>query len=262
MRRSPLKFLLVFILVAGIFVFINKNIGNKISLGFVPHYGQGSAGYIFTRLSVFKKTLSSMGTVSALVRKNMDLERNNLDLLSRLAETETLRNENEFLRKALKLSDKIKRDILIGNVYGWGSTPGGYSVLLNKGKADGISPGNIIISEEKVLIGTVEKTENGFSRILAVSDPGFRITAKVLGSETAGIASGALNDGLSFDLIVQDDEIKEGDTIVSSGNDTFPDSLIIGKVGKIELTENQLFKKVLIEPAMRTIILGPVIILK
>ena len=263
MNKSPLKLLLILVFSLGLLIFINRQFfDNKISFNFLPRYGQESSAYIFKKLSIFKNIAASLGTISNLVNRNIELEKTNSDLLSKISKMEITNSETSFLKKAVGIKEDIKSDLKIGNIYAWSLGPNGYSVLLNKGEADSISIGDILISEEKVLIGTVEKVENNFSRILTVIDPGFRITAKVIGSDTIGIANGALNDGLSFNLIVQDDKIAEGDVVVSSGNDIFPDSLIIGKVSKVELTENQLFKKVLIEPAMKDIILGSVIIIK
>ena len=134
--------------------------------------------------------------------------------------------------------------------------------MLNKGGADGISEGDIIVSDDKVLIGTVLEVAKGFSKVLVITDPKFKVTARVLGSNTSGIANGDLINGMKFNLIIHDDQINEGDMVVSSGNDTFPASLMIGKVKNVSLGESQLFKEVQIEPAMKDIILGRVIVLK
>src|SRR3989344_2413080 len=239
-QRSPLKLLLTLIFIVSLVIFINKQfLENKLSFGPISLYGQEPAVYTFRKLSEFKNIFSSIGTVSGLINRNLKLEKRNSELVSNIAELEALRLENDFLRKSLNISLKSKPELEVGNIYTWSFGPNGYSVLLNKGSRDGISTGNIIISEDKVLIGTVEKTETNFSRVLAITDPRFKITARVLGSDTAGIVNGTLHNSLSFNLIIQDDKIKEGDTVVSSGNDSFPDSLVIGRVSKIEVAEDQ-----------------------
>ena len=62
--------------------------------------------------------------------------------------------------------------------------------------------------------------------------------------------------------IVQTDEIKEGDTIVSSGNDLFPAGLIVGMVRHVQANETQLFKGVSVTPAIDEITLGKVLVIK
>ena len=183
MNRSPLKLLLSLILAVGVFVFLNKQFfNNKISFSFLPRYGQEKAAYIFNKLSVFRKIVGSIRTNSALIDRNIKLEERNNELVALLSEIETLKKENEFLKKNLNISDKIGRELEFGSIYSWSLNPNGYSVLLNKGKKHGILPGNIVIANEKVLIGTVEKVEDNFSQILTINDPKFKITARILGS--------------------------------------------------------------------------------
>ena len=112
------------------------------------------------------------------------------------------------------------------------------------------------------MVGQVRQVFKNFSKILFIADPNFKINAKVAGSDTVGIARGALKDGLLFDLIVQGDQIKEGDLIVSSGNDLMPSALNIGTVSLVEVNETKIFKKVKIMPAVNKIKLGRVLIIK
>ena len=263
MSRSPFKFLMILILVMVAFIFLNKNFfGNKISFNMIPNFGVNITSSIFGHLSGVKKVINSIGTISTLVNQKLELEKKNNELLSKLADLENLRSENIFLRKAFKISDDLGYDFQKASIYSWDVDSHGYNVMLNRGKADGISDGDIIISEDQVLMGIVYGVADDFSRILVVTDPRFKVTARVLSSNTTGIASGELTQDMSFNLIIHNDEIKEGDVVVSSGNDKFPPSLIIGKVDKVDIAENQLFKKVSIRPAMGDVVLGPVVVLK
>ena len=160
------------------------------------------------------------------------------------------------------LAQKEEREITYAGIFNVNLTPGGYNVLLNKGSRDGISEGDIVVSAGNVLIGRVQKVMDNFSRVLFVYDPAFKITGKILGSDVAGIARGALRDGMYLDLIVQADEIKEGDTLISAGDDMFPPALVIGQVDHVELNETQLFKKVRIKPAIQDGQIGKVIVIK
>lgn len=263
MTRSPLKLLIILILIFGSLVFFNKQFfNNKISFDFVPKFGQDAAAATFSKLAKTREIISSLKTISMLTNKNIELEQENLKLLSRLAETNNIALENEFLKKALKISNETRWDIKEASIYAWDFGPDGYTVLLNKGSNDGISEGDIIISDEKVLIGTVKEVGKNYSKVLVVVDPQFRVVARVLDSNTTGIATGALSGKMSFDLIIRDDEIHEGDVVVSSGNDIFPAALVIGKISKAIFSEAQLFQEVTIRPAIDDIVWGRVIILK
>lgn len=260
MSRSPLKLLIVLILVVSVFIFVNKRFfDNKISFAFIPKLESFS---VFNELSKLRKTFTSFGIVFDLMNKNTELEKNNHDLLSRVAQLEDLKSENIFLKKALKIYDDVHYELKVASIYSWNLNPEGYVVILNKGTDGGISQGDTVVSEDKVLIGTIYETARKFSKILVVTDPRFKIMARVVESSTIGIANGALNQGMHFNLIIHNDEINEGNAVVSSGNDNFPPSLIIGKVDKVNIAEDQLFKKVTIKPAMGDIVLGRVMVLK
>ena len=248
------------VVIAGIFVdryFFDRKISNfgTAMLGSRMSYifsGVEGAGFFFRGLVGFGNVVS----------ENESLTKENMELLSRLADYEDINNENEFLRKALDISPRFNNKIVYANIYRFQLGPDGYDVLLNKGVKDGIADGDVIITEEGVLVGRVEKAYAGFARVLVVSDTDFSVTAKVLNSNTAGIARGALDQGLNFDLIVQSDLIKEGDVVVSSGMDMIPPALIVGTVGYVETKETDLFKKVKIKPAMDKVKIGRVLIIR
>jgi len=61
--------------------------------------------------------------------------------------------------------------------------------------------------------------------------------------------------------VVQTDDIKEGDTLVSSGDDMLPAGLIIGIVSQVNSNTAKLFKEVSIAP-IAEFVTGSVFILK
>lgn len=235
-------------------MFLNKSFGFGFALN--------TASDIFGGLAIFRKTISSISTVSKLTQQKIELESKNFELLSKISELENIKSENEVLRKILRTPEINKYKLSLGSIYTWSFGPDGYVVLLNKGFEDGISEGDIVISDEQILIGRVSEVQRNFSKILVVTDANFKATAKVVGLNTVGIVNGASREGLRFELITQNDLIKDGDIVVTNGNDIFPDSLIIGRVRKVEFTESQVFKKVFIEPAAASIILSRVVILQ
>lgn len=220
-----------------------------------------SAGFFIRGLARYSPVPGLAGFRN-VISENEGLTEENLGLLSRLADREDLENENRFLRNALDLSPRFNNKLAYANIYQFQLGLDGYDVLINKGADDGIAEGDIIITEEGVLVGRVEKTEERFSRALVVSDTDFSVTAKVLNSSTVGIAKGALDQGMYFDLIVQSDSIKEGDVVVSSGMDLIPPALIVGTVSHVETKDTDLFKKVKIKPAMGEVRIGRVLVIR
>ena len=262
MKTSFLKtILLLFLFVVSAQVVDHYFFDRKIN-NFGTVMIQRPASYLFSRMESAGFFFRGLAGIKNTITENEDLKKENLSLLSRLADYEDLKDENGFFRRALGISPRFNNKIVYANIYQFQLGSDGYDVLLNKGARDGVVKGDIVITEEGILIGRIEKANDNFSHVLAVSDTDFKITAKVLNSDTIGIAKGALTQGLYFDLIVQNDSIKEGEIVVSSGMDLFPPALIVGTVSYVETNETDLFKKVKIKPAMGEVKIGRVLIIR
>lgn len=262
MIRSAIKItLIIFLILAAIAViFLNKYVIKDTSVLY-PKFIQNFFVFTWNKMGSIKSIAVEFKNWRSLAKENEELKKKNDELIHTTAVIDNLENENKFLRKTLNFASGIKRNIVYGNVFNLTLTPDGYSVLLNKGTGDGILVGQTVVTEEGILIGQISQVFKNFSKVLFISDPNFKINAKVVGSDTIGLAQGALKDGLFFDLIVQEDKIKEGDLIVSSGNDMFPSALVIGTVSYVETNETKIFKKVKIIPAVNKIKLGQVLII-
>lgn len=262
MRYSVIKTILVLFLVVILAQNVDRYFFNREINNFGMAMIQRPTSYLFSNLESAGFFFRGFAGLGNIISENENLTKKNLELFSRLADYEDLKSENEFLRKVLDISPRLKNEIVYANIYQFQLGLDGYDVLLNKGISDGITEGDIIITEEGILVGRIEKAYADFSRALIVSDTDFSVTAKILNSDTAGIARGALDQGLYFDLIVQSDSVKEGDVAVSSGMDLIPPALIVGTVSYVETKDTDLFKKVKIKPAMEEVKIGRVLIIR
>lgn len=228
-------------------VFLNKY-AMKDRLIFYPRSFINLASYLFTKAE-------SLGD-------NDKLKQDQQEIWHLKAKIDILKNENDFLRHAVRISQEFDRPIVYAGIFNLNLSPTGYNVLLNKGVEDGILEGDVVVTAEGILVGIIQKVRPNFSRVLFVSDPEFKITAKVVGSDTAGIARGALSEGMYLDFIVQADEIKEEDKLISTGDDLFPPALVIGSVDYVEANDSQMFKKVRIRLGIKDTKLGRVLVIK
>lgn len=234
----------------------------KDGLFFYPKFITNSAGHLFTKLENLGNFVEKIKNFNSLAGENDKLKQDLESARSLRAKIDNLEDENDFLRRAARISQRLDSQIIYAGVFNLNLAPAGYNVLLNKGTREGVSEGDIVVTVEGVLVGKVDKVARNFSRVLFVSDPEFKITLKVMSSGITGIARGALNDGMYLDFIVQEDEIKEGDLLVSTGNDLFPSALVVGSVDHVEINATQMFKKVRIRPAVEDVKLGRVLVVK
>lgn len=261
MKQPPLR-LSVILLVAVIgAIFLNKYFVKE-GLNFYPKSFINLGSYLFMKVENFGGFAEKIKNFNHLASENDKLKKDQELIASLKAKIDDLEDENDFLRRAVRISQKLDYPVVYAGIFNLNLAPTGYNVLLNKGALDGISEGDAVVTAEGILVGKIEKVMQNFSRVLFISDPEFKVTAKVMSSGTTGIARGALNEGMYLDFVVQEDEIKEKDELISTGNDLFPPALIVGFVDHVEVNATQMFKKVRIRPAIKDIQLGRVLVIK
>lgn len=218
--------------------------------------------FLYQKFSLVAKIYDRFTHWSDQTTKLQALEEENKALLARLADYDFIYDENVSLRHALGIPMIKSASVIDASISGANLNPGGKDLILNKGAADLIQSGDIVVSPEGFLVGTISEVKNKFSFVIPVSDPGIVITVKNIDSNTTGIAKGVLTEGMKVDFISQDDEIREGDLMVTSGSDQYPPGLIIGKVVLVKISAGSLFKEVKITPFIQEVRFDKVFVLK
>ena len=245
LQKKPYKILFWAIILAGVLILASKYFG-PLRLGYV--IVQRPLTYIFERSQWLRGISEDFYNWRELVNENESIKNENIAVTQRLADFKNLQDENNYLRNILKLQEKLNREFITANIFSEIGSPDGITYLVNKGSNNGIVVGMIVISDEGVLIGNIVETNAHYASIMTIRDSAFKITAQTLESNVSGIAEGAQIDGMYLNLVVQSDEIREGDTLVSSGDDFFPPALLIGKVSNVESSQGDTFKKVKVKP--------------
>ena len=262
MARLSYRLIFIFLIVIAGVGLVNAHVFNNAltsrALGLIG----SPMAYIFERSSIARTMAGEFGHIKDLTKENARLRQENIALVARIGDREALENENDFLRKSLKITIKNIQPALAAGMFMIDFDPPGYNALINRGSNHGVTAGQVVITEEGVLVGRIKEILPTTSRVQLINDPALEISAQVLGKPTMGITKGNLENGIILNLVVQEDQIAEGDTIISNGNDGFPAGLTIGRVSYIEANDSAVFKKVKIDPAMRRIPLGPVLLLK
>ncbi|OGN01685.1 MAG: rod shape-determining protein MreC [Candidatus Yanofskybacteria bacterium RIFCSPLOWO2_02_FULL_43_10] len=259
-RPSFKTFLLLTTIITGA-VFFNKY-AIKDGLIFFPESFMKLGNYLFIKAESFGGFMEKIKNFNRLASENDKLKQNQEAILGLKARVDDLEDENGFLRRSGRIAQKFDHPVVYAGIFNLNLAPAGYNVLLNKGAQDGVSVDDVVVTAEGILVGKIQKVMRNFSRVLFVSDPELKITAKTLNSGTTGIVRGALGEGMYFDFVIQEDEIKEGDVLISTGNDMFPPALVIGSVENIEVNATQIFKKIRIRPAIKDTQLGRVLVIK
>lgn len=255
-----IKYNLTFTLLAvGLLVFLSIYLQSASNA--VNYFLQEVRVIAYSRLSFISSFISEIKTVKRLTEENIQLKKEKQSLIADLANQEKLRKEYAFLRESLGLGVVQEMRSLIVGVFNLESTPRGHSLLINKGQKDRIKKDDVVISSSGILIGIVDRSFENYSRVIAVTNSDFKTTVKIISKNTSGIAIGSMGDGIYLDFVSENDDVVEGDMVVTSGNDILPAGLIVGKVVQVNSSNGGLFKNVRVKPAMEEINLSQALVL-
>jgi rod shape-determining protein MreC len=197
------------------------------------------------------EALANIGGVRNLARENVRLERENAELRKKIAADAETRRDNELLRRQLGLELAGNYREVAAEVVAFQPDSYRQFVTINKGKNAGIANGMAVVSEG-VLIGTIADAQAKTSRIILVTDPEFKLTAKDQDTGASGIIRGQLGTGLVLDKIGQTDVVKPGDTVTTSGlGGIVPPGLLIGTVESVNTRANVVFQVAQVETPLK-----------
>ena len=183
-----------------------------------------------------------------LAEKIQKLENQIVDLTQKNVRLKSLEEENKILREGLNFFERQEYKFVLSRIIG--KSPDTSSVIiLNKGRADGISENLPIVVSSGVLVGKIIEVDEYSSKASLLTDSRSKVAAFVQNKEEAcGIVEGKYNLGMKMTLIPQTEEINPQDVVLTSGiENIFPKGLIIGKISKVEKEEGGLFQNATVE---------------
>lgn len=195
--------------------------------------------------------LSDAGSISDLREENRRLRLENEELRTQSISLQTDAERVKQLEEALKISQGAANEqYLAANVVHRDSSAFTDVISIDRGSNSGVRVGMVVLSSQGSLMGTVTEVFGSRSFVRLITDSKSKVAAQVQASQADGIVKGAANRTLTFDLAQAD--IKVGDIIVTSAlTGRYPAGLPIGKVTDVSGTQQDLFRKVTLEPFVR-----------
>jgi len=195
--------------------------------------------------------LSNAGEIGSIRDENNRLRLENEDLRNQLAELQQNAAQIKDLQDALNLTQGDKElKYLPGNIVHRDASPFTDVVTIDRGDGDGLKVGMVVLSTKGTLLGKITKVTNTNAFVRLITDTQSKVSAEVLGTGADGSVRGTPGRGLSFDLA--QGEIAVGDTIITAGlGGSYPRGLPIGRVNSVSGSNQDLYKKVTLEPGVR-----------
>jgi cell shape-determining protein MreC len=113
-----------------------------------------------------------------------------------------------------------------------------------------------------ILLGIVKEVYAHHALVYLTTDPRLALNVKITEANVSGRTRGALDKGLWLELVTNQDEVKEGQAVITSGLDGLPSLLLVGRISNVQMKSGELFKTVRIDPEFGNLLLDHVFILK
>ncbi len=193
-------------------------------------------------------------------QRNLELEQENRQLHSQLAQVEEASLQNERLRKLLAFVDELDRPALPAQVIGEDASNWARTIVIDKGIQNGLQNGLPVVAAQGV-VGRIIKIGPASSRVLLVTDASSAIAALIQRTRTRGVARGRGAD-LSIDYALRDADVQVGDLLVTSGmGGIFPKGLPLGLIESVEKDQFGLFQQVKASPTIDFSLLEEVMVI-
>ena len=207
----------------------------------------GLFGAVVPVLSVAGRTTAAVRgwVIGAFAGRVGALEEERGRLLARLAELEAARQENETLRAALALRGEGEAGAIPAQAIAFLREGRDEFLVLNRGTADGIGIGDVVVNTNRVLGGTVVGVDVHSARAILYSSPSRSIDVLVPAIRLRAIARGSNARELSIELVPPDAPLKAGDLLLASPRATGGRRpLLLGEVREVRQAEHEVFKAV------------------
>lgn len=182
--------------------------------------------------------------------ENLKLQEERADLLSKASELSELKNENRVLRDQLGVDTPVKnKKLLSAKIIGIPYDNENSEVLIDLGSSDGLKLGDQVIYQN-FLVGSVIDIFEHRSTVVMVTSPKLSVAVvdQSQNGRAKGIVTGNFGTSLFMDRILPDEDIRVGDIIVSSGQDSvFAPGLLIGTVIEVSEVKSEPLKRAKLE---------------
>lgn len=194
-------------------------------------------------------------------RENLQLKSDIDALRIRNAELENQAAEAHRLATLLGFRDAhTESPMLAARVIAFSADTSSHSCFINRGSRDGMRRNMAVITPDGV-VGKVVEVFGSTSQVLLVTDKDSGVGALFAASRTMGIVGGANDPLLIMKYVSNDETVKVGDQVVTSGQDQiFPKDLPVGFVVEAK-PGTPPFKQIRLKPSARLDRLEEVLVL-
>ena len=157
---------------------------------------------------------SGFGLVGWSRERVRALEEDSSRLKAANARVQELERENESLARALGVRAEFGPRIKSARAISYQQVMGRESLVIDLGRDAGVAAGDIVMDENRLLLGEVAETGIGFSKVAVASNPGIAFSAVLQPLGGKVLVKGLGARALGLELIPYDAPVRSGDFVV------------------------------------------------
>lgn len=144
----------------------------------------------------------------------------------------------------------------MARVIGYDTSPLFSSIIIDKGRNDGVQIG-MPVDSDRGLVGQVFRTTADSAMVLLITDSSSSVPVRLSESRSTGVLhGGGLGGELRIDWIPLEDQVMEGDVVLTSGLigefsgglqvSRFPQGLVVGRVSDVIRSEAEILQQAIV----------------
>ena len=183
--------------------------------------------------------------------ENESLRRQLSELQVKLQEEHALAASSQRLQALMDLRNRSGVPTLAAEVIGGNPNPGMKTMMIDRGTADGVQADMAVISPRGVVGRIIGQPGTHAARVQLLIDRSAAAGALIERTRAGGMVVGSESDPpLRMDLVANLADVKDGDTVISSGVDgIYPKGFLIGHVERSERGSG-LYRNITVRPAV------------
>ncbi len=204
-----------------------------------------------------RSILGSIAEIDRLRRDNATLTADNTRLVQENQRLQALGTENEQLSALLQIRDSFQYKTVAARVIARDVADVNRIVMIDKGSADGIPPGAVVVGSGGALAGRVTDLGLHSARVTLINDPASTVIGEVVSNRATGEVRGDLGGTLIMDKIDATQRVGIGDEVVTAGialsstiRSPYPKGLVVGGVVDATRDPNAVIQTAYLEPAI------------
>jgi len=157
--------------------------------------------------------------------------------------------ENRRLRDLLSLKEREQRYVIAARVISRGTDQWSNTFILDKGYVDGVTKDMSAVTPNG-LVGKIVAVSTTSSSLLLLTDLNFSAAVRLEESRREGILSGTGLRKCQLKYIPQEEVVKIGVAVITSGLDSlFPEGIPAGYISKVDKKGTGLFQDIEVTPS-------------